>query len=162
MTRGQRTRVAAYALVTDAAGRVLLCRIAPLIAPGEIWTLPGGGLEFGEAPKIAVLRELSEEAGYQGEIIELADVADRVLSDGGRGGRMHAIRIIYRVRIVGGEPRDEIDGSTDMCRWFSRDEALRLNLGSLAHHALTLLEDLRTARPEDDRSVSPTDSSPGT
>ena len=30
---------------------------------------------------------------------------------------MHAIRIVYRVRIVGGELRDETDGSTDTCRW---------------------------------------------
>ncbi|MEP6638543.1 MAG: NUDIX domain-containing protein [Chloroflexota bacterium] len=150
MTRGQRTRVAAYALVTDDAGRVLLCRIAPSVAPGEIWTLPGGGLEFGEPPRIAVLRELAEEAGYKGEIIELADVADRVLADTGRNGRLHAIRIVYRVRVVGGELRDEVDGSTDTCRWVSRAEALRLNLGSLARHALTLL-DTPPASGRDDR-----------
>ena len=54
MTRGQRTRVAAYALSTDESGRILLCRIAPSIAAGEIWTLPGGGLEFGEPPEVAV------------------------------------------------------------------------------------------------------------
>ena len=32
---------------------------------------------------------------------------------------MHAIRIVYRVRVVGGELRDETDGSTDTCRWFT-------------------------------------------
>lgn len=147
MTRGQRTRVAAYALVTDETERVLLCRIAPSVAPGEIWTLPGGGLEFGEPPKVAVLRELAEEAGYVGEVIELADVTDRVLTDGARDGRLHAIRVIYRVRIVGGELRDEVGGSTDTCRWFGRDEAAQLNLGSLAHHALTLLDPPAGPRP---------------
>ena len=139
MIRAERTRVAAYALSTDETGRVLLCRIAPSVAPGEIWTLPGGGLEFGEPPEVAVLRELAEESGYEGEVIGLVDVKDRVLTDSEGGGRMHAIRIVYRVRVTGGESRDEIDGSTDTCRWFTPDEASRLNLGGLAKHALSLV-----------------------
>jgi 8-oxo-dGTP diphosphatase len=138
MTRGERTRVAAYALSTDESGRILLCRIAPSVAAGEIWTLPGGGLEFGEPPEVAVLRELAEESGYQGEIVGLADVKDRVVTDSEGGGRMHAIRIVYRVRVTGGDPRDEMDGSTDTCGWFALEEASRLNLGALARHALTL------------------------
>ena len=40
--------------------------------------------------------------------------------------------------MIGGELRDEIDGSTDTCGWFTLDEASRLNLGGLARHALTL------------------------
>jgi 8-oxo-dGTP diphosphatase len=138
MTRGQRTRVAAYALSTDESGRILLCRIAPSVAAGEIWTLPGGGLEFGEPPEQAVLRELAEESGYQGEVVGLADVKDRVVTDSEGGGRMHAIRIVYHVRVIGGDLRDEIDGSTDTCAWFSLDEASQLNLGGLAKHALSL------------------------
>ena len=51
---------------------------------------------------------------------------------------MHAIRIVYRVRVTGGELRDEVDGSTDTCAWFTLDEASRLNLGGLAKHALSL------------------------
>ena len=139
MTRGGRTRVAAYALSTDESGRMLLCRIAPSVASGEIWTLPGGGLEFGEPPEVAVIRELAEESGYQGEVVGLADVTDRVLTDSEGGGRMHAIRIVYRVRVTGGELRDEVDGSTDTCRWLTPEEASRLNLGGLAKHALTLV-----------------------
>src|SRR5918993_947189 len=99
---------------------------------------PGGGLDFGEPPQVAVLRELAEESGYEGEIVGLADVTDRVLTDSDGGGRLHAIRIVYRVRVTGGERRDEIDGSTDTCDWFSLDDASRLNLGGLARHALTL------------------------
>src|SRR5258705_9502842 len=138
MTRSQRTRVAAYALSTDESGRILLCRIAPSVASGEIWTLPGGGLDFGEPPEVAVIRELAEESGYQGEVVGLADVTDRVLTDSEGGGRMHAIRIVYRVRVTGGELRDEVDGSTDTCGWFTPAEAARLNLGGLAKHAADL------------------------
>jgi ADP-ribose pyrophosphatase len=138
MTGERRTRVGAYALCLDDAGRILLCRIAPAVAPGEIWTLPGGGLDFGEAPEAAVVRELTEETGYRGEVVALADVADRLFSNVRAGGRLHAIRIVYRVQVTGGALRDEVDGSTDTCAWFTRTEAARLHLGELARRTLVL------------------------
>ena len=137
---GDRIRVAAYAWCRDDAGRVLLCHIAPSVGAGDLWTLPGGGLDFGEAPAAAVLRELAEETGYRGEIVHLVDVSDRLFEevDGvdGDSSRMHAIRIVYDVRIVDGELRDEADGSTDTCRWVTLDEATGLRLGELARRAV--------------------------
>ena len=138
MSAAQRTRVAAYALVRDAEGRILLCRIAPSVVAGEVWTLPGGGLEFGEQPDAAVLREMAEEAGYRGEVVALVDVYSRTLPDSDEGGRLHAIRIVYRVRIMGGELRDEVDGTTDTCAWFTLEDASSLRLGDLAKRALAL------------------------
>ncbi len=132
--------MAAYALCLDEAGRILLCRIAPSILAGEVWTLPGGGLDFGEPPETAVIRELAEESGYDGEIVGLADVSDRLFTDPDEAGRLHAIRIVYRVRIIGGELRDEVDGSTDTCGWFTPDEAGRLHLGELARRAVAGLQ----------------------
>ncbi len=131
-----RTRVAAYAVTHDEDDRILLCHIAPSVGVGDIWTLPGGALEYGEAPEAAVLRELAEETGYTGELEGLVGVIDRLFHDDNAGGRLHAIRILYRVRIVGGELRDEPDGSTDTCRWFARSEARGLRLGELARYAL--------------------------
>jgi 8-oxo-dGTP diphosphatase len=134
-----RTRVAAYAVCRDDEGRVLLCHIAPSVGVGDVWTLPGGGLDFGEPPEVAVLRELTEETGYVGELDGLIGVSDRVFRDVEGADRLHAIRILYRVRIVGGELRDEPDGSTDKCRWLQPKEARRLRLGELARHALDLM-----------------------
>ncbi len=134
-----RTRVAAYAVSCDDDGRFLLCHIAPSVGVGDIWTLPGGGLEFGEPPQVAVLRELTEETGYTGELDGLLGVSDRVFHGVDGTERLHAIRILYRVAIVGGELRDEPDGSTDTCRWFAPSEARTLRLGELARHALDLL-----------------------
>ena len=37
----------------------------PAIGIGDMWTLPGGGLEFGEPPAAAALRELEEETGLR-------------------------------------------------------------------------------------------------
>ncbi len=139
MTAEDRTRVAAYAICLDEAGRILLCRLAVSIAPRETWTLPGGGIDFGEAPTTAVLRELAEECGYDGEVVELADVSDRLFTDSSEFGRLHAIRIVYRVKVTGGELRNEVGGSTETCRWFTLEEAHRLNLVELARRALRLI-----------------------
>ena len=49
---------------------------------------------------------------------------------------MHAIRIVFAVRLVGGSRRDEFDGSTDACRWMAPAEAARLRLGGVARRAI--------------------------
>lgn len=139
MSHGGRTRVAAYAVCLDEAGRILLCRIAPSVVAGDVWTLPGGGLEFGESPEAAVLRELSEETGQSGEILSLVEVNDRLVGRGEGADTLHAIRIVYRVRVTGGDLRDEADGTTDACAWLTPEETARLNLGDLARRALDLL-----------------------
>jgi 8-oxo-dGTP pyrophosphatase MutT (NUDIX family) len=133
------TYVAAYALCVD-DGNVLLCRVGPGYNASGQWTLPGGGLEFGEEPESAVIRELREETGLDGAVEALAFVdsgtgpagADR----GARYGPYHAIRIVYRVSITGGELRNELDGSTDTAQWFSAETASGLPLVGLARMAL--------------------------
>ena len=139
-----RIRVAAYALCRDEHGRILLCHIAPSVGAGDLWTLPGGGLEFGEPPIRAVVRELHEETGYLGEVVTLVDISDRLFTDIVEEGvtvRMHAIRIVYEVSITGGELRDEPDGSTDTCRWLALDAAAGLRLGELARQTIDRLRE---------------------
>lgn len=136
------TRIAAYALCVE-DGRILLCRIAPGYWSGVgQWTLPGGGLDFGESPRDGALRELAEETGLVGEIVEIADV----LSWSGRWRHprddvdevYHGIQIVYRTRIVGGQLRDETDGSTDQARWFTLAEAAQLPIVDLVEEGLRL------------------------
>jgi 8-oxo-dGTP diphosphatase len=139
-TRGSdRVRVAAYAVVRDDDERVLLCHIHPSVGVGDVWTLPGGGLEFGESPARAALRELKEETGLIGEIERLIEVDDRLFTSADGPDRMHAIRIVYAVRVVDGTIRDELDGSTDMCRWVAPEEARQMRLGELARRAVMRL-----------------------
>jgi 8-oxo-dGTP diphosphatase len=118
------TRVAAYARCMDAEDRMLLCRLGPGERYRGWWTLPGGGIEFGERPADAAIRELAEEAGLSGRIVGLLGVDSRVIQLEPAQGplEMHAIRIVYEVEITGGTLRDEPDGSTDTCAWLSSSE----------------------------------------
>jgi 8-oxo-dGTP pyrophosphatase MutT (NUDIX family) len=49
------TRLAAYGAIRRDE-RLLLCRVGPGNLGEGRWTLPGGGLEFGETPEAAVVR----------------------------------------------------------------------------------------------------------
>jgi 8-oxo-dGTP pyrophosphatase MutT (NUDIX family) len=55
--------VGAYALCTDADDSLLLARVSSSDTTAGRWTLPGGGLEWGERPEHGVLRELRPEVG---------------------------------------------------------------------------------------------------
>ncbi|MEM6441021.1 MAG: NUDIX domain-containing protein [Pseudomonadota bacterium] len=57
-----RDRPGAYALILDGAGRRALVAATPNL--GEALLLPGGGIDPGEAPVRALLREVHEETGW--------------------------------------------------------------------------------------------------
>ena len=135
-----RTRLGSYAVSVDAEGRILLCRLSFDEVEAGAWTLPGGGVEFGEHPDEAVLRELTEEAGLIGRIDGLLGIFSRVYqrSRAAAGGDLHFVGFLYRVTPTGGELRDEVEGSTDMCAWFGPDELAALRIVGVARHAIAL------------------------
>jgi 8-oxo-dGTP pyrophosphatase MutT (NUDIX family) len=135
-----RTRLGAYAVTLDESGRILLCRLSADEVEAGAWTLPGGGVEFGEHPDEAVLRELEEEAGLTGRIDSVLGIFSRVYprSRAAAGGDMHFVGFLYRVAPTGGELRDEFDGSTDTCAWFGPDELGALRIVGVARHAIEL------------------------
>jgi ADP-ribose pyrophosphatase YjhB (NUDIX family) len=115
-------RVAAYGLAA-AGDEVLLTRLGRGVHRG-LWTLPGGGLDFGERPADAVVRETREETGLDVRVVELLDVdAERLeFERGGQRIDAHPIRILYRLEVVGGElASSEVDGSTAAAGWWGKD-----------------------------------------
>jgi len=135
-----RTRLGGYALATDDMGRVLLTRLSAIEVDVGAWTLPGGGVDFGEHPDDTVLRELDEETGLVGEIEEVAGVFSHVYphSRAARGADLHFLGILYHVRIVGGRLRDEVGGTTDAARWFRRTELEDVRLVEIARFGVDL------------------------
>ncbi|MGH9932917.1 MAG: NUDIX hydrolase [Pyrinomonadaceae bacterium] len=64
-----RFAVTAGAVVTDRRGRVLLLKHR--FRPGAGWGMPGGFIEHGEQPELALRRELREEIGLEVEQLKL-------------------------------------------------------------------------------------------
>lgn len=115
--RVQKQRVAAYGVCIDDE-RILLARwLGP---DGKRWILPGGGIDHGEHPHDAVIREFEEETGHHIEVERLLGIDSELRHETERD--YHALRVLYEVRIVGGELRDEIGGSTDQAKWFDLGE----------------------------------------
>jgi 8-oxo-dGTP diphosphatase len=133
----ERVRLAAYGLCLE-GGRVLLCRISDPGPGGGQWTLPGGGLDFGEDPEDGLRRELDEETGLAGDVGELLGVRSAILEPGetASGHRVQTVGLLYRVTITGGTLRDETGGSTDMARWVLLADVAALPLVGLAPWAL--------------------------
>ena len=135
-SKNRSTRIAAYGLIHQ-QGKMLLCRLSSQLPrwTGQ-WTLPGGGIEFGEDPVDAMVREVNEETGLQVRALSVATVNSKFIQD--ERGSFHAIRIIYNAEVLGGSIRYEMNGTTDMCRWCSKQDIAEIELVELAEIGVKL------------------------
>lgn len=145
----RRLRVSAYGVCVQ-DGLLLLARWVSSDGSRRQWTMPGGGLEHGEDPLDAVVREVAEETGYDVAVQRLLGVdskhrpptADRPDDD------FHALRFVYDVRVTGGALRHETGGSTDRAEWFAPEKVPGLDRFDLVDVALALHEQVPpTGRP---------------
>ena len=137
----QHVHIGAYALCRDPSSRLLLVRATSGLEDGGLWTMPGGGIEWGEHPDAALLRELEEETG-------LVDIKEyRVAAvyshayeyrEAWQGDPLHHIGIVYEVVLGTFDLRPEKEGSTDHCEWLTESQARDLPLGPLAEFAVDL------------------------
>ena len=108
-------RVGSYAVcVRD--GAVLLTRFT---RSGR-WTLPGGGVDHGEDPRDAVVREVLEETGLAFAVGDLLDVRSRRWEHTDPDGVLvdvHGVQLLFSGEIVGGTLSHEVGGSSDRAEW---------------------------------------------
>ncbi len=145
------TRVGAYAVIVR-DGKVLLTHWVlerdstqrlTLDTVTSGWTLPGGGLEPGEGPEAAAVREVLEETGYVIELTRLLGTDSlHFRSDQRSPGQprrpLHSLRVVYAGRVIAGALRTEVDGSTDDARWVPLEEVAGLARVSLVDAGLRL------------------------
>ena len=120
-----RQRFAAYAVVESARG-LLATEYSALTAVSGRWGMPGGGIDAGEAPVQAVVREVHEETGQAVEVGDLVLVqSSHWVGRSPHGGveDFHAVRLVYRASCP--DPIDPVvhdqGGTTAAARWVARD-----------------------------------------
>lgn len=127
------TRLAAYCVVIHEDRILLALWDMREKDPGFVprWVLPGGGVELGESPEAAAVREVAEETGYRVELDELINVETGVIEAhkrySGTDRPMQTVAVLYRAHTVSGELRHETGGSTSQAAWFGFDEVAALN-----------------------------------
>lgn len=113
MTNGQKLpRVVVGGAVWD-HGRLLAARrTAPPSLAGR-WELPGGKVEPGETPDVALVRELREELGIDVEAVERVP-GEWTVKEG-------LVLHVWQARLLTGAPQPLQDH--DELRWLAPDEA---------------------------------------
>lgn len=135
-----RTRVAAYLLAID-RGAILLSRIAPGYPGAGSWTLPGGGVEWGEHPEDALRREVYEEAGLAPDEVRFLGIDSVVHDPSSEHDGVHSIRILYRAEVRGVPSVTEVGGSVDDAAWVRLADLPNTPTVHLVDAALAYLEE---------------------
>jgi len=115
-------------LVKVIRGRPMLAAIRPQGKPAGTWALPKGLIDEGERPDATAVREVFEETGVQGRLVEkLGDVKYTYTRSG--GGRVFKIVSFYLLRAGRGrigEIEEPMRIEVAEARWLPLDEAPRL------------------------------------
>lgn len=115
-----RTRYPVIAVVFNDEGKVLMSRRNEYKSTfHKMWQFPGGGIEFGEDPKDAVLREVWEETGLKVKLLSkhpfAFNYADPLTNT-------HVVALGYVAKYVDGEIDTSKDPHTGDAQWISYDE----------------------------------------
>lgn len=125
-------RMGIYGLALDES-RILLTKLWDRGSAGGHWTLPGGGMEFGETPIETLKREFHEETGLYPEMGALLDVRSVMPHP-----NLQSIQVVYSVTATGVPRVIETEGSTVATAWIPLADLDQLPVVDLVHHSLDL------------------------
>ena len=102
------------------------------------WTLPGGWVDVGEPPSLAIEREIFEESGYQTKAVKALMVVDR---DHPRHGHpplpIQIYKLFFLCELLGGTATES--NETDGVDFFAEDEIPPLSLSRVVPSQITRL-----------------------
>ena len=115
-------------LVRRSRGRSTVAAIRPQGKPEGVWALPKGNLDPGEQPDETALREIWEETGVRGKLVEkLGDVKYTYTRRGGvRVFKIVSFYLVAAGRGRLGEIEERMKIEVAEARWLPLDEAPKL------------------------------------
>lgn len=101
-------KIGVFAVILNQNEHVLLCHRRD----HDLWNLPGGGLESGEAPWEGVIREVKEETGLDVAVVQLTGVYSKPAQD--------EVVFNFICQVIGGELKTT--NEADKFRYFALSE----------------------------------------
>ncbi|MEM9706906.1 MAG: NUDIX hydrolase [Pseudomonadota bacterium] len=120
MSETTKPRVSVGAVVFKGDAVLLIKRGRPPFK-GQ-WSIPGGGVEYGERLVDAVKREVMEETGVEVDVLRLIDAFEALPGEQPGANDRHNVMIDYVCRWTAGEPRAGDDAAD--AAWAPLDEAM--------------------------------------
>ena len=123
----QREFSAGGVLVRVMRGRPMVAAIRPRGKPAGVWALPKGHIDEGESPAETAAREVREETGVSGHLVEkLGDVRYVYTWDGARIFKVVSFFLLRAGRGRIGEIEEAMRIEVAEARWLPLEEAPRL------------------------------------
>jgi len=114
-------------LLRTVAGRLHFAAVRPQGKPAGTWVLPKGNIDPGEKPPETAVREVREETGVEGRIVEkLGDVKYVYTWDGERIFKVVSFFLLRAGRGRIGEIEEAMRVEVAEARWLPLDDAPRL------------------------------------
>ncbi|MBC7328056.1 NUDIX hydrolase [bacterium] len=90
-----------------------------------VWALPKGLVEKGERPEETAIREVREEAGVEGELVDKIGDISYWYVDKEEGVRYHKTVHFYLLKYLNGSPENH-DWEIKEARWFPINDAINV------------------------------------
>lgn len=110
---------------------------------GGRWGLPKGHVNRGETAEAAAMREIAEETGLEGAIVQHLATIEYWFRAG--SSRVHKYVDLFLLRYERGEVRPQ-EAEVDDARWFPLDEALQRVSFDRERDVLTQVRDLLSSQ----------------
>ena len=97
--------IGVFAIIFDDKNRILFCHRTD----HDLWNLPGGHLEKGEAPWKGIIREVKEETGFDVKVVKMSGIYSKPNTDD--------IVLQFVCKIIGG--RMTLNEEADKIKYFA-------------------------------------------